>query len=85
MQKIWKYTTYHIVVWQNYNHGFVLMQHIHGANRITWATPAYFFTTFVTTFWKIFIKYSWNIFEKIPKSIFLNFKFFSYYFIKIYV
>jgi hypothetical protein len=27
---------------------------------ITQATPAYFMTTFVTTFWNIFLEYSWK-------------------------
>jgi hypothetical protein len=35
-----------------------------GANKITQATPACFLIAFVTTFGKIFKKYSWNIFEK---------------------
>jgi hypothetical protein len=36
-----------------------------GANRITQATPANFLTTFVTTLWEIFLKYSRNTLEKL--------------------
>jgi len=53
-----------------------------GANGITLATSTYFLIAFVTTLWEIFLEYSWNIFEK---CIFLNFKFSSYHFIKVYV
>jgi len=41
-------------------------------NGITQVTPTYFFTTFVTTFEKIFLKYFWNILLKIQKNIYFK-------------
>jgi len=34
-----------------------------GANMIAQATPTCFLTTFVITFWEIFLKYFWNNLE----------------------